>query len=334
MTTVSTERARIMSFEGGGDDMDEPIKKMGSDQAFAARHGLTGVNSYNIGRPLAQIVQYFWGYFRALDQSGLDTGALVDFALPAGALGNLAAGYMAKRMGLPARRFVAGVNTNDITHRTVSRGEFHRSDHMDKTLSDAINIQQPYNMERIFYYLTEEDTTRVAAWYAELAPEGRLTLPPAWLHKMQETFGSARVPDGAMCAAIRRGLDKYNYLADPHTAVALAAAWAVYGDTPAGPAEPFAPPVVVLATASPCKFEASITEAIGATRWSAYINGPDFPREARAVLEAAEVPPTRLQAKGSLQETQAAWEAFVRQTLDARASSGDCGSGGAPRSRL
>lgn len=316
MTTCSSERARVMTFEGGGDDMDAPLKRMGADATFAARHGLCGINSYNLGRPVAQLVHYFWSYFRVLDQLQLVVGSPVDVVLPAGALGNLAAGFMAKRMGLPIRRLVAGVNENDITHRTFSAGEFHRSDRMEKTLSDAINIQVPYNMERIFYYLTDEDAPTVASWMTEMEKSAKFTLPPQWLAKLQETFGSRRVDDTAMCAAVRHVLDRHSYLADPHTAVALATAWDVYGEEPS----PAACPVVVLATASPCKFEASITEAVGTERWAEYTRGPQFPEAARTVLATPERPYARLAGCGSLLKSQDAWEAEVRRMLDSVAA--------------
>jgi len=311
MTTCSSARARVASFEGGGDDMDLPLKRLAADGAFAARHGLCGINSYNLGRPVAQMAHYFWTYFRVLDQQGLETGAPVDIVLPAGALGNLAAGFMARQMGLPLRRLVAGTNSNDITHRTISAGEFHRSERMEKTLSDAINIQVPYNMERVLYYLTGEDSSLVASWMAQMEQSGRLTLSAPWLAKLQEVFGSARVDDAPMCETVRRCLDQHGYLVDPHTAVALAAAWRTYGHTPAASAVP----VAVLATASPCKFEASITEAIGPARWATYAAGADFPAAARALLAAEERPFGRLRSQGPLAASQAAWEAEVRRLL-------------------
>merc|ERR1719235_2719424 len=131
-----------------------------------------------------------------MDQLGQEIGAPLDIVVPTGAMGNITAGYMAKKMGLPVRRLVAGVNANDITHRTFTKGEFHRSDRMVKTLSDAINIQVPYNMERIFYYLADEDASIVAGWMAEI----------------REVFASRRVDDTRMCAAVRRAVDEHGYL--------------------------------------------------------------------------------------------------------------------------
>lgn len=313
MTTCSTARARVAAFQGGGDDMDAPLKRLAADRDFATRHGLVGANSYNIGRPVAQMVHYFWTYFRVLDDRSLDVGAPVDIALPAGALGNLAAGYMSRCMGLPIRRLTVGVNANDITHRTVVAGEFHRSVRMEKTLSDAINIQVPYNMERVLFYLTGEDTTQVSSWMAEMEDSGRLTLPTEWLARLREVLGSARVDDEHMCDALRRACEDHGYMADPHTAVALAAAWDVDATQRHGEGEP---PLAILATAHPCKFEDSVTVALGAERWRAYEASKAFPEAARAVLAAQERPSQTLPAEGTLQLSQEAWEAEVRRMLD------------------
>ena len=153
------------------------------------------------------------------------------------------------------------MNANDITHRTITRGEFHRSEHMAKTLSDAINIQVPYNMERVLYYLTGQDTALIRTWMAEMDATGRLTLPANWLQKMQEVFASARVDDEAMCACIRKSAEEYSYLPCPHSAVALAAHFATCET---------AVPRVVFATASPCKFEHSVATALGSDAWKRY----------------------------------------------------------------
>ena len=262
MTTVSGPTARVVTFEGGGDDMDLPLKRLAADQEFAKKHGLCGINSYNIGRPLAQLPHFFWAYFRALEQMNAELGLEVDFVIPAGALGNTAAAFMARHMGLPLR-IIAGVNQNDITYRTIKKGEFHRSESMFKTLSDAINIQVPYNMERIFYYLTGEDVSLVKTWMAEVESTGRLTLPDKWLARLQEVFSSARMDDTAMCHAMKRSVDEFSYLPCPHSAVALGAHFEC-------PWPDQSTARVIFATASPCKFEASVKAALGPESWRRY----------------------------------------------------------------
>merc|ERR1711953_1206420 len=120
----------------------------------------------------------------------------------------------------------------------------------------------------------------------------RFTLPQPWLSKLQETFSSRRVDDVAMCAALRKGVQGYSYISDPHTAVALSAAWDVYGD------QPLTRPVAVLATASPCKFEVAVTQALGASQWTAYAKSAAFPEAARAVMEMPENPYPVFKATG------------------------------------
>lgn len=144
LTTVQSPCVKVAAFEGGGDDMDLPIKRILASQERSPSANIlyTGVNSYNIGRPLMQMVHYVWTYFRVMEQEGKpigDPNTVVDIVLPTGAMGNIGGGYMVAKMGLPIGTFVAGVNVNDITHRLVQTGKFHRAEHMHKTLSEAIS---------------------------------------------------------------------------------------------------------------------------------------------------------------------------------------------------
>ncbi|CAK9075424.1 unnamed protein product [Durusdinium trenchii] len=317
MTTISGRQATVVTFEGGGDDMDLPLKRLAADSDFAQKHGLCGINSYNLGRPLAQLPHFFWSYFRAVDHLA-QLGSEVDFVIPAGALGNTASAFMARQMGLPIRCLIAGVNQNDITYRTISTGCFHRSDCMFKTLSDAINIQVPYNMERIFYYLTGEDSSLIKTWMLEMENTGRLTLSEDWRKRMQNIFDSARIDDDAMCEALRTSVDEYGYLPCPHSAVALGAHFATTGRT----SESTVPARVIFATASPCKFEASVTTAIGHEEWKKYEESPAFPETARALLRKEERKPFVWRAKDTLSESQSSWEKNGRAIMGGFGNSG------------
>lgn len=277
-------------------------------------------------------MHYIWTYLRIAEReqwdlkpSDTNNNSLpkVDFILPTGAMGNVAAGYMAQRMGLPIRKFVLAVNVNDITHRVVQTGAFHAHDVMHKTLSDAINIQVPYNMERLFYYLTDGDHRQVAEWYEqgmqkESTSNGslRIVLEKAWLTKLQSVFDSARVTDEAMCTALRKAQTIFDYLADPHTAVALSAAeqlgylYDVHKKTKTAAA------TALLATASPCKFEHSVTEAVGPTAWLEYANSSDFPVAAKALMQQLERAPIRYPAISfDLNETQQHWEELLQKVV-------------------
>merc|ERR1711963_357084 len=123
---------------------------------------------------------------------------------------------------------------------------------------------------------------------------GKLTLPQDWHAKLQKVFVSRRIDDAAMCSALRQGVDQHSYLADPHTAVALAAVWDVYG-TSTGCLT--TPPVAVIATASPCKFEVAVTKAAGEANWHSYATSASSPASARALLAHSEKPYGKFQSK-------------------------------------
>lgn len=227
MTTANSPMVKIVSFEGGGDDMDRPIKQLLTDQenkGTAKIHSqevfMCGVNSYNIGRPVMQMVHFFWTYLRVCEQCGTKE-LILDLVIPAGALGNTTAAYMAKKMGLPLGRICLGTNVNDISHRVVTAGEFHRADEMKQTLSEAINIQVPYNFERVLYFLTDRDDVLIQNLMTKMDSTGKIDLGNDLLKKLQAEFASARITDGEMCSAMVNAKEKLGYFIDPHTAVAL-----------------------------------------------------------------------------------------------------------------
>ena len=229
MTTADSPMVTIVEFEGGGDDMDRPIKVLLTEQhKRTVEEGdmlLVGVNSYNIGRLLMQMAHFFWTYLRVCEQLKRKPGELtLDIVVPAGALGNTTAAYMSKKMGLPLGKLCVGTNVNDITHRAIQTGKFHRSDEMKQTLSEAITIQVPYNFERVLYFLTDGDDALLRRWMTEMDATSQLDIEKRWLDKLQDEFASARITDDEMCFATQRAKDKLNYIIDPHTAVAFAAA--------------------------------------------------------------------------------------------------------------
>ena len=315
LTTVDSPCVRVAAFQGGGDDMDKPIKKILAGQDRQSNALMTGVNSYNIGRPLMQMVHYIWTYLRVMEDIKVipcDPNTVVNIVLPTGAMGNIAGGYMAKKMGVPLGKLNAGVNMNDITHRVMQTGEFHKSPAMLKTLSEAINVQVPYNFERLLFYLTDGSHSLVRDWMTTMDATTKLDLNRDWLLRLQQDFDSARVTDDEMCVTIRTIQDKFQYLADPHTAVALCAAEKLGYSLD----QEQKTPTVLLATASPCKFQESVTAAIQEQGWAHYVaNG--FPDPAKDVLEKPEIPVIVYQAKeGSrLDDTQMEWEAIARKIV-------------------
>jgi threonine synthase len=251
-------------------------------------------------------------------------------------MGNIAGGEIARQMGLPIRKFCAAVNANDITHRVMQTGRFHKSDAMIKTLSDAINIQivsssfnassrkttlsndlmirQPYNFERLLFYLTDGDHKLVHDWMTIVDRTAKLDLDNTWVEKLQLKFDSARVSDNEMCQIMKQVRDQFNYFADPHTSVALAAAKTLgYAIDD----EKVDVPVAVLATASPCKFEESITVALGKNGWEDF-KDRFYPVKAAEFMTKIEVIPfiyTSMDGE-PLAKTQINWEAQARKLVD------------------
>jgi len=329
MTTADSPMVTIVEVEGGGDDMDRPIKELLTEQhSSTAEEGdsddrvlLCGVNSYNIGRPLMQMAHFFWAYLRVCEQLQTEPGELtLDIVVPAGALGNTTAAYMSKKMGLPLGKLCVGTNVNDITHRAIQSGKFHRSDEMKQTLSEAINIQVPYNFERVLYFLTDGDDALIRKWMAEMDATAQLDLEKRWLDQLQDQFESARITDDEMCLATRCAKETLNYIIDPHTAVAFAAADKFGYDAYAmGKSSIRDTAVAIIATASACKFEEAVTTALGVDGWNDYRGSVIFPKRANAYMAKTEKPPVEYKRRDgqTLDEAQDQWKqrtlSLVRQ---------------------
>lgn len=243
----------------------------------------------------------------------LESAEAIDVVLPTGAMGNLTAGIMAKLMGLPIRKCICAVNANDITHRVIQDANFRKQQGaMVSTLSEAINIQVPYNFERILYYVTHRDTMAVQAFYEVPA---RLRILYASAHLRLRTWcDSARITDEELCRVLKKTHTEYQYLADPHTAVALAAADQKSSGDLAEPERT----TVVLATAAPCKFEHAVTTAVGDEVWQSYYAEGLDPPAAQGVMERTEAEPIFFPVKegsASLEETQRHWEELLKNLL-------------------
>ena len=292
LTTVESPFVKIVCFEGGGDDMDWPIKQtLLENNDNEGKRTFVGINSYNIGRPLLQMVHFIWIYLRMAEHLGIvpgDKDHTIDMVIPTGAMGNLTGGYMAKQMGIPIGKLCAGVNINDITHRVIESGEFHRK-RIKKTLSDAINIEVPYNFERIAYYVTGCNSVLIKGWMTEMESTQQLTIEKEWHEKLKLDFCSARVTDDQLCEALRLVSDKLDYVSDPHTAVAMSAALQLGYEFIEMSLEGMMP-VVIVATASPCKFQEQMTVALGVEGWKSW-EANKFPAGACKILDANEVEP-------------------------------------------
>ncbi|XP_043918044.1 threonine synthase-like 2 isoform X2 [Protopterus annectens] len=220
MTTVIEDNVTVFSVDGTSDEIDGIIRKLFADTAFAKKHNLMSLNSINWCRIMVQIAHFFYAYFVCATSKLEDSLAVVEVVVPTGGAGNITAGCIARKMGLPVQ-LVAAVNENDILHRTVLHGDFSLAESVKASLSSAMDIQEPYNLERIFWLLSGMDSPLIKKMMEEFEKSKRLQLP-AYLHKsIKDNVTSCTVSDADVIHTIRHCWDENHYLLCPHTAVAV-----------------------------------------------------------------------------------------------------------------
>jgi threonine synthase len=257
MTTVDEPNVHNIAVEGTFDDCQDLVKAMFADEAFRSELQLGAMNSINWGRVLAQIPYYVTGQ--------VEVGHACTFAVPTGNFGNVLAGWYARRMGTPIERFIIGSNRNDIVARWVATGALIMEE-VVPTISPAMDIQVSSNMERILFELLDRDGARTAELMLRFRDLGSVEVP------RDPVFAAARLDDDETSVVIRDVHDRYGYLVDPHTAVAIGAASRERRDGEA---------VVCLSTAHPSKFPDAVARAIGIE--------PPVPNRLAAALEGEEL---------------------------------------------
>jgi threonine synthase len=229
-----------MAVDGSFDAAQAVLKELFGDEEFRARHRLSAVNSINIARVLAQCVYYLHAWLR------LPAGQQeAEFAVPTGNFGNVLAGWMLQKMGVPIRAFRVATNQNDILHRLFTTGEY-RVGEVRPSLAPSMDIQVASNFERFLYYSSGRDAGRVREIMRAIRTEGVYRFRDF----DRDTFTSTRCDDSEIPGIIRAVHEAHGYIVDPHTACAFK------GLDPRRPS-------VVLATAHPAKFPETIRAAIG-----------------------------------------------------------------------
>ncbi|MDI1247280.1 MAG: threonine synthase [Lacunisphaera sp.] len=241
MTCTGAANVHAIAIDGSFDDAQRVLKEIFGDQAFSAQHHLSAVNSINLARILAQCVYYLFAWLRLPSPERGN----VEFVVPTGNFGNVLAGWMLSRMGVPVAGFKVATNRNDILHRLFTTGEY-RTGEVHASLAPSMDIQVASNFERFLYYTVGGDVAQVRAIMAEMKATGA--------HRFADFkpagFSSSRATDAEITGLIRSVHDRFGYIVDPHTACAFQAL---------DPARVS----VVLATAHPAKFPAAIRDAIG-----------------------------------------------------------------------
>ncbi|WP_377828444.1 threonine synthase [Bradyrhizobium lupini] len=249
MTTTGAANVHALAVEGNFDDCQALVKAMFNNHRFRDATSLSGVNSINWARIVAQVVYYF--------TSAVAAGAparAVDFVVPTGNFGDIFAGYVAKRMGLPVRTLGIAANVNDILARTLKTGIYEVRE-VHATASPSMDIQISSNFERLLFEAGGRDAAGVRRLMDSLKQSGRFVLPDATLAAIREGFDAGRADETETAAAIRAAWREAGELVDPHTAVALAVADRDTTDRTI--------PSIVLSTAHPAKFPDAVEAACG-----------------------------------------------------------------------
>ncbi|MDC0163366.1 threonine synthase [Candidatus Pelagibacter sp.] len=243
MTTVEEKNVFNIAIDGNFDDCQNIVKQMFSDLEFSKSINMSGVNSINWVRIIAQSVYYFYSYFK------LDTNKPISFSVPTGNFGDVFAGYLAKKMGLPIDKLIVATNENDILHRAISKGDY-VSKEVRETISPSMDIQLASNFERLIYYINNSDS-EITANIMKKIKQNTYQIDKSSLEIIQKDFLSESCNEQETLDIIKKNYQENNIILDPHTAVGIGAAKKLsFNDC------------VVLSTAHPCKFPDATKNAI------------------------------------------------------------------------
>ena len=245
MTTTEDENVFNLAINGNFDDCQNLVKSMFSDISFSNSINMSGVNSINWARIVAQTVYYFYSYF----QIGKEN---ISYSVPTGNFGDVYAGYVAKQMGLPIDKLIVATNQNDILHRAISNGDYN-SKKVEETISPSMDIQVASNFERLLYDLYSKNSEKVKSIMMSIK-DNSFSIQRDELKKLQSDFISERLDENEILNTIKDFYKKFNIIIDPHTAIGVGAVKKLDIRE-----------AVILATAHPCKFPIAIDKAISKT---------------------------------------------------------------------
>ena len=243
MTTGNDKNVFNIAIDGNFDDCQNLVKAMFSDLEFSKSIKMTGVNSINWARIIAQAVYYFYTYFK------LTSSKPLSFSVPTGNFGDVFAGYLAKKMGLPIDKLIVATNQNDILHRAISKGEY-ISKKVEQTISPSMDIQLASNFERLIYYINNSNS-EITAKIMKKIKENVYQIEKINLESIQKDFVSESCDEKETLDIIKKYYEKSNLILDPHTAVGVGVANKLSLND-----------CVVLSTAHPCKFPDATENAI------------------------------------------------------------------------
>ena len=246
MTTGKDQNVFNIAINGNFDDCQNLVKSMFADKNFSNEIKMSGVNSINWARIIAQSVYYFYSYFLIEDKD-----EPINFSVPTGNFGDVYAGYLAKKMGLPINKLIVATNQNDILHRAISKGSY-EVEKVAETISPSMDIQIASNFERLIYDLNNGDDSLTAKAMNDIKEKGKYLIDQEKLDKINNNFLSAKMSEDEVLKTIELVYKKFDVVLDPHSAIGYGAFDKVNisGNN------------IVLATAHPCKFPDAIKNAI------------------------------------------------------------------------
>jgi len=263
MSTIKEKNVFNIAIEGNFDDCQNLVKSMFADKEFSKSINMSGVNSINWARIIAQVVYYFYTYFQIRDDRP------VNFSVPTGNFGDVYAGYLAKKMGLPINKLIVATNQNDILHRAISSGKY-EAENVFETNSPSMDIQIASNFERLVYDLNDCDDNETQKIMTDIKEEGKYIIPKSKMEKINKDFLSATINEKEVLDIIKEVYTKYDIILDPHSAIGFGALNKVNIDGNN----------IVLVTAHPCKFPDAIDKSIGIK--------PSLPDELKYIMDEKE----------------------------------------------
>ena len=245
MTTIGGTNIYNIAIEGSFYDCQKIVKELFNENSFRSKINMSGVNSINWARIVCQIVYYFYSFFRLKKNN-------ISCSVPTGNFGDIYAGYVAKKMGLPINKLIVATNKNDILQRVINTGEY-KPHKVKATITPSMDIQVASNFERLLYYILDESDSKVGSLMNDLSSKSLFNLDKKEIDKIKKDFEAVKVTDEETVSIINEIYKEHQFIIDPHTATGVGAAKSFknLGD------------IVVLGTAHPYKFSDTIKKATG-----------------------------------------------------------------------
>ena len=261
MVTQEGNNVSVAAVKGNFDDAQSGVKKIFTDTDYKNlldrnQFKLSSANSINWGRLVPQIVYYFSSYAELVKNNEIEIGDKINVVVPTGNFGNILAGYYAKKMGLPIKTLVCASNSNNVLTDFLKTGTYDKNRKFYTTTSPSMDILISSNLERLLYHMSDGDDKLIVDLMNKLSKDGKYTVSNELIAKIQKEFDAGYTAEENVDDTIKYHFDKYHYLCDTHTAVAVK----VYDEYVKATGDDI--PTVIDSTASPYKFSASVLNAV------------------------------------------------------------------------